>query len=251
VARSSGVYGYVVNLPASDILTAHRADRTEGRMKIASILKVAPRGLVALLFLATNGLAAPDEEALGKADGYPVCPGLARPETRCLVGLVSHFDEVFPARKVARGLQARALKRVATEPAIRYRFQGQDRGLDDYLAGHRTTGLLILRDDTIIAERYQYDRKPEHRMASYSMAKTIIAMLVGIALADGKITSLDDRPDRYVPELTSSPYGETPLRHLLTMSSGVRSPRTTAAMTTCSSSVGSRCSDRAPAAPRR
>lgn len=191
-------------------------------MKIASILKLAPLGLVAFLFLATNGFAAPDEEALGKAEGYPVCPGLARPETRCLVGLVSHFDEVFPARKVARGPQARALKRVATEPAIRYRFQSQDLGLDDYLAGHRTTGLLILKDDTIIAERYQYDRKPEHRMASYSMAKTIVAMLVGVALADGRITSLDDRADKYVPELNGSPYGETPLRHLLSMSSGVR-----------------------------
>ena len=129
------------------------------RMKIASILELVPTGLVALLFLATNGFAAPDEEALGKAEGYPGCPGMARPETRCLVGLVSHFDDVFPARKVARGPQARALKRVATEPAIRYRFQGQDRGLDDYLAGHRTTGLLILKDDTIIAERQQVTQR--------------------------------------------------------------------------------------------
>jgi hypothetical protein len=47
-------------------------------MKIASILKLAPLGLVALLFLAINGFAAPDEEALGKAEGYPVCPRLAR-----------------------------------------------------------------------------------------------------------------------------------------------------------------------------
>ena len=59
-------------------------------------------------------------------------------------------------------------------------------------------------------------------MASYSMAKTIVAMLVGVALADGKITSLDDRADKYVPELNGLPYGETPLRHLLSMSSGVR-----------------------------
>jgi hypothetical protein len=46
-------------------------------MKIASILKVAPLGLVAFLLLASNGSAAPDEESLGKAEGYPVCPGLA------------------------------------------------------------------------------------------------------------------------------------------------------------------------------
>jgi CubicO group peptidase (beta-lactamase class C family) len=54
------------------------------------------------------------------------------------------------------------------------------------------------------------------------MAKTIVAMLVGVALAERKIRSLDDPAERYVPELTGTPYGETPIRHLLTMSSGVR-----------------------------
>jgi len=174
-------------------------------MKLASI------ALLAFLFIATHAthtFAAPDEDALGKAEGYPVCSGLARPETRCLVGLVSGFDQVFPARKVARGPQVRPLKRMAEEPA-------KDLGLDDYLSRNRTTGLLIAKDDTIVAERYQYDRKPEHRMASYSMAKTVVAMLVGTALADGKITSLDDRADKYVGELNGTPYGETPLRHLL------------------------------------
>jgi CubicO group peptidase (beta-lactamase class C family) len=54
------------------------------------------------------------------------------------------------------------------------------------------------------------------------MAKTIVGMLVGVALADGTIRSLDDRAETYVPELTGTAYGETPIRHLLTMSSGVR-----------------------------
>ena len=56
----------------------------------------------AVVLVAANAVAAPDEEALGKAEGYPVCAPALRPETRCLVGLVSHFDDVFPARKVAR-----------------------------------------------------------------------------------------------------------------------------------------------------
>src|SRR2546427_473544 len=147
---------------------------------------------------------------------------LPRPDMRCLVGLVSRFDEVFPARIVARGAKERPLKRAAAEPAIRYRYQSQDSGLDDYLSRHRTTGLLILKGETILAERYQYDRKPEQRMASYSMAKTIVAMLVGVALAEGRIQSLDDRAEKYVTELKGTLYGETPIRHLLTMSSGVR-----------------------------
>jgi CubicO group peptidase (beta-lactamase class C family) len=178
--------------------------------------------LLGSLFFAAGALAAPDEAALGKAEGYPICPQSLRPDTRCLVGLVSRFDEVFPARKVARGAEARPLKRATAEPAIRYRYQSQDSGLDDYLSRHRTTGLLILKGDTILVERYQYDRKPEQRMLSMSMAKTIVAMLVGVALSEGDVQSLDDRAEKYVAELKATPYGETPIRHLLTMSSGVR-----------------------------
>ena len=59
-------------------------------------------------------------------------------------------------------------------------------------------------------------------MASYSMAKTIVGMLVGIAISEGRIRSIDDRADAYVPALAGTPYGETPIRHLLTMSSGIR-----------------------------
>ncbi|MDQ3024554.1 MAG: beta-lactamase family protein, partial [bacterium] len=54
------------------------------------------------------------------------------------------------------------------------------------------------------------------------MAKTIVAMLVGIALREGKIQSLGDRAEKYVAALKGTPYGDTPIRHLLTMSSGVR-----------------------------
>lgn len=177
----------------------------------------------AVLALACGGaLAAPDEERLGKGEGYPVCPVAQASQTRCLVGTVSGFDTIYPARKVAKGAQVRPLRRAAAEPAIRYRHQSFESDLEGYLSRNRTTGLVILKGDTILAERYQYERKPEQRMASYSMAKTIVAMLVGIALAEGKIESIDDRAERYAAELKGTPYGETPLRDLLTMSSGVR-----------------------------
>lgn len=167
------------------------------------------------------GVCAPDEWALGKAEGYPVCPPGPRTETRYLVGWVSRRDEVSASRRVARGQRVRSLARGA-EPAWRYTWQGEARGLDDYLHRHRTTGLLVLRGGTILAERYQYDRRASHRMTSMSMAKTVVGMLVGLALDEGAIGSLHDRACDYVPELAGSPYGETELRHLLSMSSGVR-----------------------------
>lgn len=106
----------------------------------------------ALVALAALLLAA----SLGKVEGYSLCPPSLRPETRCLVGLVSRLDEIFPARTVSRGAQERSLKRATAEPAIRYKREGQVRGLDDYLARNRTTGLLILKGDTI-TEYYSGD----------------------------------------------------------------------------------------------
>jgi CubicO group peptidase (beta-lactamase class C family) len=164
---------------------------------------------------------APDELALGKAEGYPICGPAPRIETRCLIGELSRRDEVYPSRKVRKGERTLELGRLEREPPIAFRHRGETATLDDYLARNRTTGLAIVRGDTILAERYQYERTPAHRMTSMSMAKTVVAMLVGIAVAEGRIASIDDRAGKYVPELDGTPYGQTPIRHLLTMSSGV------------------------------
>jgi len=178
--------------------------------------------IAANVFVPALVRAAPDELALGKAEGYPICGPAPRIETRCLVGELSRRDEVYPSRKVAKGDATFPLERAPLEPPIRYAFQSETRVIDDYLARNRTTGLLILRGSSILVERYQYDRTPGHRMTSMSMAKTIVAMLVGIALAEGRIASLDDHAGQYVAELAGTPYGETAIRHLLSMSSGVR-----------------------------
>src|SRR5436190_951350 len=159
--------------------------------------------------------AAPDEEALGKSKGYPVCPnskGSLSPEY-CLIGVMSHYQVVYPSRAVKKSDNPRPLERAAQEPAV---------GLDKFLAENRNTGLLVMRGDSVFAERYQYDRNAEHRFASMSMAKTVVGMLVGIAIGEKKIASIDDPAEKYVPELKGHPYGETPIRHLLTMTSGVK-----------------------------
>lgn len=164
-----------------------------------------------LILLSGSVHAAPDEALLGKAEGYPVC-SIGLGQDRCLVGLLSRYDEVVSARKVAKAAAPRALRRADKElPAA-----------EAFMAGNRNTGLLVLKDDTILAERYNYERKPEHRFQSFSMAKTVVAMLVGIALQEGKIGSIDQLAGAFVPELKGQPLGQTSLRHLLTMSSGVQ-----------------------------
>jgi CubicO group peptidase (beta-lactamase class C family) len=185
--------------------------------------------LVLLAAFAGPAFAAPDEALLGKAAGYPVCPVHSQPpRLECLVGGLSNYDRLSPARVVAKGPAVRELKRAAKEPPITWRTGippapvSEPKTVDDFLAANRNTGLLVLKDDLILVERYQYDRTPEDRFQSFSMAKTVVAMLIGIALSESRIRSIDDRADAYVPELRGHPYGETTLRHLLTMSSGVR-----------------------------
>ena len=164
----------------------------------------------------------PNADEFGRKDGYPSCKGLAYiQETRCRVGALSHYDALFPARTIAASKQASQLTRTTTEPIIRYSYAGINLTLDDYLNRNPVTGLLIARDTTILLERYQYGRSDTDRLTSFSMAKSIVGLLIGIALKEGAIRSLDDQAEAYVPGLRDSEYGRTPIKALLLMSSGV------------------------------
>lgn len=165
----------------------------------------------------------PNAEAYGRSEGYPSCKGLAFVrEDRCKVGALSHFDTLFPARRVAASQAPTAFRRAAREPVVRYTFAGEERTLEQYLERRPVTGFLIARGDTILVERYQYGRSDRHRLASFSIAKTVIGLLVGIAIEEGTIRSIDDLAQAYVPALRGTAYGQTPIKALLQMRSGVR-----------------------------
>jgi CubicO group peptidase (beta-lactamase class C family) len=159
----------------------------------------------------------PDAEAFGANMGYPKGTPANYWRARWRVGSNSHLDEIFRGRLIHKASTPSRLVRVA-EPHIT--FRGAD--LDQYLSRYPTTGLLIARGETILVERYQYGRTDRHRLTSWSMAKTVAAMLIGIAKHEGRIRSVDDLAADYVPELDGTEYGRTSLRHLLQMSSGVR-----------------------------
>ena len=164
----------------------------------------------------------PDAEDYSASAGYPMGDRATFFQIPYLVGSHSQLDQILEGRVIHRASTPSVLPRAREEPVLRYDFQGQSYTLDDYLARHPATGLLIARDDTILVERYQYGRNDRHRFTSWSMAKTVTAMLVGIAIAEGRIRSVDDPAAAYVPGLEGFEYGRTPIRHLLQMSSGVR-----------------------------
>jgi CubicO group peptidase (beta-lactamase class C family) len=178
--------------------------------------------LLALLTHPFSAHAAPDEELLGKSAGYP----LGTRQTwffgeHVRVGSFSHLDEILPHHTLKKSATPLPLPKAANAPDITYRFEEKENSLDDFLDRQRVTGFLLIRDGQILAERYQYDRSAQDRFVSHSMAKSIVSLAVGIALAEKRIVSLDDTVAKYVPKLAGNAYGETTIRNILRMSSGV------------------------------
>lgn len=158
----------------------------------------------------------------GINEGYPRCTGLAFvQQQRCRVGAFSEFDALFPARTIRASKEPTPFRRAATEPVVSYTFANQERTLDEYLNRRPITGFLIAKGDTILIERYQYGRTDEQRLASFSMAKSIVGLLVGIAIEERAIRSIDDVAEAYVPALKGTVYGRIPIKALLQMRSGV------------------------------
>lgn len=95
-------------------------------------------------------------------------------------------------------------------------------GIDEYLADQRSAGLVILQDGKVRFERYGLGFDANGRWTSFSVAKSFTSTLVGAAIQDGAIGSLEDTVSRYIPDLRGSAYDDVTIRQLLTMSSGVR-----------------------------
>lgn len=94
--------------------------------------------------------------------------------------------------------------------------------VDAYMAGQRNAGLIIVQDGKIRLEKYALGYAPDGRWTSFSVAKSFTSTLVGAAVKDGFIKSLDDKVTAYIPGLKGSAYDDVSVRQLLTMTSGVK-----------------------------
>jgi CubicO group peptidase (beta-lactamase class C family) len=158
--------------------------------------------------------AAPDEAAHGAAHGYS--PGHLGNwfSQQHAVGAFSAMETLFPVRVVPAGSDVRPLPPHPSAPDWPF--------VRRYLDTHPATGLMALKDGRVLFEHYQYARSAAHRFTSFSMAKTVVGMAIGVALAEGRIASIDDPVDRYVPALADSAWKDVTLRQVLNMASGVR-----------------------------
>jgi len=163
----------------------------------------------------------PNAQAYGEAQGFPVGDTHTWSQVKYVVGSYSHFDAIFPARGVPHSRSVWSFRRSETEPVISYSYAGHVNSIDDYLSHIPVTGLLIGKDDTILIERYQYGRTDRDRFTSASMAKTIVALLLGVASVEHADLSINRMAEDFLPGLRHTAYGETTIRDLLHMSSGI------------------------------
>ncbi len=176
-------------------------------------------------------MAAPDEDQLGRAAGYPV--GTAQNyffDESVRVGSFSRLDEIdFSPGRIAR-LKASshamplpvASQAVAFAKTFTYTHAGEQRSLAQYLSRQRIMGLMVVQGSERLFEAYQYARTPDMRFLGHSFAKSITSLAFGMALQDKQLPSLDVRADVLAPALKGSLYGEATVRQLLHMSSGVQ-----------------------------
>lgn len=133
----------------------------------------------------------------------------------------AHFDQVFKTRDVPNGKKVHELKQ--GKPIAAFSKGGQkEKDLETFITEQKVAGLLILQNGKIRMERYALGFSDAERWTSQSVAKSVTSTLVGAAIKDGYIHSVDDYVTKYIPDLKGSAYDSVTIRQLLTMTTGVR-----------------------------
>lgn len=133
-----------------------------------------------------------------------------------------NWAELYPARAIQRGDKILELPYARTDLSdLRYEVDGQRYSLADYLRLFPTAGLLVIKDGSIRYEHYGLGNSEETLWVSFSMSKSVTSLLLGAAVQDGYIRSLDDKVSDYLPLLDNSAYQDVRIRDVLQMASGV------------------------------
>lgn len=128
---------------------------------------------------------------------------------------------MFAHRAIRRGPHPRELLRGA-EIAPVYIAGGREHDVASFMDRNVMAGILVIHRGRIVLERYALGLQEHDRWSTMSTVKSMTAMLVGAAVQDGAIGSIDDPLTNYLPALRDSAYESVTLRHVMTMSSGVR-----------------------------
>ena len=131
------------------------------------------------------------------------------------------MSEFFPHHTVSRGGVVYEFKSAPRPLPATYRYEGEERNVMDFLQRTSTTGFLVLKNDAIAYEQYWNGHTPDTLHISWSVGKSFVSALFGIAIAEGYIASVEDPVTKYAPELKGTGYDGVRIKDVLQMSSGV------------------------------
>ena len=135
---------------------------------------------------------------------------------------------VLPTAPVSGPKSGQAPARVAlpSDPkdlsAVRYEWQGRQWSLEDFHSRGSVKVLLVLQDGKVVYEHHRWPNGPTTLHQSWSMMKQVLSALVGLAIQQGRIASIDDPMDRYAPALAANGFKGVTFKQALMMSAGVR-----------------------------
>lgn len=133
-----------------------------------------------------------------------------------------NIDGLFATREIERGEMAYPLLPDHRDfSKLSYRYGGERLTVDDYLRRMHVAGLIAVKDDRILLERYALGNDESSRWISFSVAKSVVSLLIGAAIKDGYIGSVDDKVVDYLPRLKGGSYDDVTIEHILHMASGV------------------------------
>jgi CubicO group peptidase (beta-lactamase class C family) len=147
-------------------------------------------------------------------------------------GLFRGAEQVENFRRMSTIYPVRVIRRAASPsplpqgPRIElpkaFEFQGGALDTADFLAEMETTGLLVMRDGTVAFERYWLGNDATTQSIGWSVSKSFVSALIGIAVGEGAIASVEDPVSKYAPALAGGAYEGVRLKDVLQMSSGAR-----------------------------
>ena len=132
-------------------------------------------------------------------------------------------DRIFSTRTIKAGELVRVLPYAKRDLGdVNIRLGDETMTVDEYVSKQSVAGLLLIKDGYIVYERYERGNDENSRWTSYSVAKSVVSMLIGAAVKDGYIETVDEKVTEYLPRLDGSPYEQTSIVNLLQMASGVQ-----------------------------
>lgn len=133
-----------------------------------------------------------------------------------------NINMIFPTRGIAAGGKTLELpQQLRSLDEVEIMVEGQTLTVDEYFLEQSVAGLLVIKDGKIAYERYGLGNTEDSLWIAFSVAKSVTSMLIGAAIQDGYIKSVDEKVTDYLPRLKNSAYDQSSIRNVLQMSSGV------------------------------